>query len=168
MILFLTFIFFSWSNPEFLTFRIWTALCIKKSGQMKKMASSAEYEKYDSAVDNIISIVRRSHLGKPVDELFLIDLKSMIENKMIDAGVKKTSQSSSGIYFQHWIRTFSIAKRNPCQNLWIPRHPGYQSMCSNLPPIEHDRAIGNNCIESGNYGTDMSSIVCLVRAWQIW
>ena len=53
------------------------------------MAASPEYEKFNSAVDNIISIVRRSHLGKSVDELFLIDLKDLIENKMIDAGVIK-------------------------------------------------------------------------------
>ena len=59
---------------------------------MKKMSSSAEYEKFNSAVDNIISIVRTSHLGKPVDESFLIDLKSLIENKMIDAGVIKPAK----------------------------------------------------------------------------
>ena len=56
------------------------------------MASSAEYAKFVSAVDNIISIVRTSHLGEPVDELFLIDLKSLIENKMIDAGVIKPAK----------------------------------------------------------------------------
>ena len=56
------------------------------------MASSAEYAKFNSAVDNIISIVGTSHLGEPVDESFLIDLKSLIENKMIDAGVIKPAK----------------------------------------------------------------------------
>ena len=53
------------------------------------MASSAKYAKYDSAVDDIISIVKRSHFGKPVDEEFLSDLKSLMENKMIAAGLMK-------------------------------------------------------------------------------
>ena len=53
------------------------------------MASSAKYAKYDSAVDDIISIVKRSHFGKPVDEEFLRDLKSLMENKMIAAGLMK-------------------------------------------------------------------------------
>ena len=56
------------------------------------MASSAENAKFDSAVDNIISIVERSHLGKPVDESFLIEIKSLIANKMIDAGVIKPAK----------------------------------------------------------------------------
>ena len=53
------------------------------------MASSAKYAKYDSAVDDIIAIVKRSHFGKPVDEEFLSDLKSLMENKMIAAGLMK-------------------------------------------------------------------------------
>ena len=54
------------------------------------MASSAKYTKYDSAVDDIISIVKRSHFGKPVDEEFLSDLKSLMENKMVATGVMRT------------------------------------------------------------------------------
>ena len=51
------------------------------------MAASAKYAKYDSAVDDIISIVRRSHFGKPVDDKFLSDIKSLMENRMIADGV---------------------------------------------------------------------------------
>ena len=46
------------------------------------MASTSNYENVDSTVDDIISIVRRCHLGLRVDELFLHDLKSLIKNKM--------------------------------------------------------------------------------------
>ena len=46
------------------------------------MASTAKYTKYNSAMDDIISIIRRSYLGKPVDEEFLSDLKSLIEHKI--------------------------------------------------------------------------------------
>ena len=46
------------------------------------MASTSRYENFDSAVDDIISIVRRCHLEKQVDELFLHDLKLLIKNKM--------------------------------------------------------------------------------------
>ena len=48
------------------------------------MSSTAKYVKYDSAVDSIISIIRRSYIGKKVDEEFLSNLKSLMENK-IDA-----------------------------------------------------------------------------------
>ena len=53
------------------------------------MDFTSKYEKYDSAVDNIISIVRKSYLGKTVDDGFLSDLKSLMDNKMIAAGVMK-------------------------------------------------------------------------------
>ena len=46
------------------------------------MASSAEYVKYDSAVDDIISIVNRSYFGKTVNDKFLKDLKFLMKNKM--------------------------------------------------------------------------------------
>ena len=46
------------------------------------MASTPKYENFDSAVDDIISIVRRCHLEKQVDEFFLHDLKLLIKNKM--------------------------------------------------------------------------------------
>ena len=42
--------------------------------------------KYNSAVDNVISVVRGSFFGKPVDDEFLTDLKSLMETKMIAAG----------------------------------------------------------------------------------
>ena len=58
------------------------------------MASTSKYAKYNSAMDDIISIIRRSHLGKPVDENFLCDLKSLMENKMIVAGVMKSPEES--------------------------------------------------------------------------
>ena len=60
----------------------------------KKMASTSKYAKYNSATDNIISIIRRSYFGKPVDENFLCDLKSLMESKMIAAGVMKSSAES--------------------------------------------------------------------------
>ena len=48
----------------------------------KRMASSPKYAKYDSAVDEVISNVRRSYIGKPVNDEFLCFLKSLLENKM--------------------------------------------------------------------------------------
>ena len=65
------------------------SLSDKRFSKSKRMASSAKYAKYDSAVDDIISIVKRSHFGKPVDEEFLSDLKSLMENKIIAAGLMK-------------------------------------------------------------------------------
>ena len=56
------------------------------------MASNAKYTKYNSALDDIISIIRRSYLGKPVDEEFLSDLKSLMENKMVATGVMRTDK----------------------------------------------------------------------------
>ena len=50
------------------------------------MASSVKYAKYESAVDDIISTVRKSYFGKPVDEEFLSVLKSLMENKMAATG----------------------------------------------------------------------------------
>ena len=46
------------------------------------MASAAKKEKCDSAIDEVISTVRRSYFGKPVDDKFLNFLKSLLENKM--------------------------------------------------------------------------------------
>ena len=46
------------------------------------MAPAAKKAKYDSAVDDVITIVRRSYFGKPVDDEFLNFLKSLLENKM--------------------------------------------------------------------------------------
>ena len=46
------------------------------------MASAAKKAKCDSAVDEVISIVRRSYFGKLVDEEYLNFLKSLLENKM--------------------------------------------------------------------------------------
>ena len=56
------------------------------------MASTAKYTKYNSALDDIISIIRRSYLGKPVDEEFLGDLKFLIENKMVATDVMRTDK----------------------------------------------------------------------------
>jgi hypothetical protein len=46
------------------------------------MASAAKKAKCDSAVDEVISTVRRSYFGKPVNDEFLNFLKSLLENKM--------------------------------------------------------------------------------------
>ena len=54
------------------------------------MASNAKYTKFNSTSDDIISIIRRSYLGKPVDEEFLSDLKLLMENKMIATDVMRT------------------------------------------------------------------------------
>ena len=52
----------------------------------KRMSPTAKKTKDDSAVDDVISVVRRSFFGKPVDDEFLTDLKSLMETKMIAAG----------------------------------------------------------------------------------
>ena len=54
------------------------------------MASNAKYTKFNSTLDDIISIIRRSYLGKPVDEEFLSDLKLLMENKMVATDVMRT------------------------------------------------------------------------------
>ena len=46
------------------------------------MASAAKKAKNDSAVDEVISTVRRSYFGKPVDDEYLNFLKSLLEDKM--------------------------------------------------------------------------------------
>ena len=46
------------------------------------MAPPAKKAKFDSAVDEVVSTVRRSYFGKPVDDKFLNFLKSLLENKM--------------------------------------------------------------------------------------
>ena len=46
------------------------------------MAPAAKKAKYDSAVDEVVSTVRRSYFGKPVDDEYLNFLKSLLENKM--------------------------------------------------------------------------------------
>ena len=50
----------------------------------KRMASTsnAKHAKYDSAVDDLISSVRRSFFGKTADEEFFTNLKFMIEGKI--------------------------------------------------------------------------------------
>ena len=50
------------------------------------MAPTAKKARYDSALDDVISIVRRSFFGKPVDDEFLTDLKYLMESKLISAG----------------------------------------------------------------------------------
>ena len=47
------------------------------------MSSVAKYKKYDSITEDIISTIRNSYLGTPVDEEFLQDLKLLLENKMV-------------------------------------------------------------------------------------
>ena len=66
------------------------------------MSSVAKYKKYDSITDDILSTVRNSYLGKPVDEEFLQDLKLLLENKMVAAEsispetfIPKSSDSST-------------------------------------------------------------------------
>ena len=66
------------------------------------MSSAAKYKKYDSITEDIISTIRNSYLGKPVDEEFLQDLKLLLENKMVAAErispetfIPKSSDSST-------------------------------------------------------------------------
>ena len=66
------------------------------------MSSAAKYKKYDSITGDIISTIRNSYLGKPVDEEFLQDLKLLLENKIVAAETspetfiaKKSSDSSN-------------------------------------------------------------------------
>ena len=46
------------------------------------MASNAKHAQYDSAVEDLISSVRRFYLGKTVDEEFFKNFKFMIEAKI--------------------------------------------------------------------------------------
>ena len=48
----------------------------------KRMASTNKYATYDFVLDDIISTVRGSHFGKPVDDQFLKDLRFLMKNKM--------------------------------------------------------------------------------------
>ena len=66
------------------------------------MSSAAKYKKYDSITNDIISTIRNSYLGKPVDEEFLQDLQLLLENKMVaaegispDTFIPKSSDSST-------------------------------------------------------------------------
>ena len=66
------------------------------------MSSVAKYKKYDSITEDIISTIRNSYLGTPVDEEFLQDLKLLLENKMVatesispETFIPKSSDSST-------------------------------------------------------------------------
>ena len=66
------------------------------------MSSVAKYKKYDSITEDIISTIRNSYLGTPVDEEFLQDLKLLLENKMVatesispETFIPKSSDSSN-------------------------------------------------------------------------
>ena len=66
------------------------------------MSSVAKYKKYDSITEDIISTIRNSYLGTPVDEEFLQDLKLFLENKMVatesispETFIPKSSDSSN-------------------------------------------------------------------------
>ena len=52
----------------------------------KRMDPTEKRAKYNSAVDDVISVVRRSFFGKPVDDEFLTDLKYLMESKLVAAG----------------------------------------------------------------------------------
>ena len=56
----------------------------KEAGE-EMSASSSKHEKYDSAVDETISDVRKSYFGKPIDDEFLIELSILMEKKEISA-----------------------------------------------------------------------------------
>ena len=43
------------------------------------MASSPKSRRQESALDNVISVIRKTYLGKRVDEDFLYDLKVLLE-----------------------------------------------------------------------------------------
>ena len=50
------------------------------------MATTAKKAKYDSALDDVISLVKRSYFGKVVDDEFLKDLKSLMKTELVTAG----------------------------------------------------------------------------------
>jgi hypothetical protein len=56
----------------------------KEAGEEMSISSS-KHEKFDSAVDDIISTVRRSYFGKPVDDELLSELSILMESKKIAA-----------------------------------------------------------------------------------
>ena len=51
-----------------------------------RMASAIKYAKHDSVVDEVMSTVKRSFFGKPVDDKFFNCLESLIEIKMAATG----------------------------------------------------------------------------------
>ena len=72
------------------------------------MSSVAKYKKYDSITEDIISTIRNSYLGTPVDEEFLQDLKLLLENKMVatesispETFIPKSSDSSNNSILLH-------------------------------------------------------------------
>ena len=56
-----------------------------KKASEEMSASSSKHEKYDSAVDETISDVRKSYFGKPIDDEFLSELSILMESKKIAA-----------------------------------------------------------------------------------
>ena len=85
------------------------------------MASTAKYTKYNSSMDDIISIIRGSYLGKTVDEDFLSDLKSLMENKMIATDVMRTDE----IPIQSDLKTELESLRLPLPNEILVKIFGY-------------------------------------------
>ena len=56
-----------------------------KKASEEMSASSSKHEKYDSAVDETISEVRKSYFGKPIDDELLNELSILMESKKIAA-----------------------------------------------------------------------------------
>ena len=52
-----------------------------------------KFAKYDYAMNDVISAIRKSHFGKSIDEDFLQSLKMLTESKMVAADVIKRPES---------------------------------------------------------------------------
>jgi hypothetical protein len=52
-----------------------------------------KFAKYESAMNDVISAIRKSHFGKSIDEDFLQSLKILTESKMVAADVIKRPES---------------------------------------------------------------------------
>ena len=52
-----------------------------------------KFAKYESAMNDVISAIRKSHFGKSIDEDFLQSLKMLTESKMVAADVIKRPES---------------------------------------------------------------------------
>ena len=97
--MFLTIVCFYWSHPKFFIFRIWKLVKISSWRFSKRVASTDKYSKWESTVDDIISIVRRSNFGKPVDEEFFSDFKSLMGKKSLQGVVKSLISIHRGSHF---------------------------------------------------------------------
>ena len=99
------------------------------------MASTNKYAKYDFVLDDIISTVRRSHFGKPVDDDFLKDLRFLMENRMKPRLIKPAPAPVKSVLNTEF--DCLPLPNETCRYLQIPQYPGYQSLFSNFSPVQH-------------------------------